>query len=270
MSGVLVKWGDAFLTASDVGLFASSRAWLLASNILYFLRRLESRLSLPDAVLLMDPIAVSFIRYEDDPDEIEAFKRGLSFAGREWVFAPVSDADSRSSGGSHWSLLVLHVPTNRALHLDSSASRSNAAAAMHVAAALSALSSQPPAPVTTPAATPVQTDGYSCGVFTCIFAEFFAARLVPAPAPAAAAASSVAAAVGVAPGVAQFDPWASASASASGSASGSGSGSGSRSGQEGSWLAELAACSGPQQLAEWRRAQAADVQALLAAQHKAD
>jgi len=178
-----VTFNDATVTLDDMALFAGPRCWLNGSNVNFFLRRLEARLpDLGKHVLLMDPIVASFCRFQmEDEEEREELCRGIEFSSRVWILVPVNDAESRlHGGGSHWSLLVHHIPTNRALHLDSSRLRSNSNAAESYAGIFSSLNKLPPARVCNLEA-PVQNDGFSCGLFTCLFAEFLAVKMSEHP-----------------------------------------------------------------------------------------
>jgi len=174
-----ISFQDAFLSTGEIDQLHSTTCWLNGSHINFAFRLIEHHLGLEgSAVLLLDPIVASFLCvYVNEDEEKQELKRGIQFSKREWILSPVNDVSTRlHHGGSHWSLLAFHVTTNRALHFDSSVTRSNTQSALLLSKVLSSLSCQPDAYMENVAA-PVQDDGYSCGVFTCLFAHSIASRL---------------------------------------------------------------------------------------------
>ena len=70
--------------------------------------------------LLLDPTVVSFIRLQlDDQDEFDDLATSLRLEKCRWIFLPISDSQSFSSSGSHWSLLIWNYSQNVFYHADS-------------------------------------------------------------------------------------------------------------------------------------------------------
>lgn len=119
MSKCLFSFKDVDIYPHHVEYFGPSQ-WLDDVCINYCYRSFEEKY-LHDRILLLDPSVVSFLRLQlDDEDEFQDFKEGLSFNSKEWLFFPISDSDSFSSMGSHWSLLIWHQTTDNFFYADSS------------------------------------------------------------------------------------------------------------------------------------------------------
>lgn len=79
--------------------------------------------------LLLDPTVVSFIRLQlDDQDEFDDLATSLRLGQRHWIFFPISDSQSFSSSGSHWSLLIWNYSQNTFYHADSCGSSNSSSA----------------------------------------------------------------------------------------------------------------------------------------------
>lgn len=161
---------------SDIALLRGSN-WLNDACINFCLLRLEAKMALPTTILLMDPAIVAFMRLQvEDEEEREQLARGIALSSRQWIVAPVSNQDSFQTLGSHWSLLAYHIPSNSALHFDSSAG-TNTRAAKSTAVCLQLLLKASAAPDTRHVSCPQQTDSYNCGVYAVLFAKTLATFL---------------------------------------------------------------------------------------------
>jgi hypothetical protein len=75
---------------------------------------------LENKVLLLDPAVVSFLRMQvDDEEEFEELLQGQHLLDHNWVFFPISDSGSFEQRGTHWSVVLLHVPTISFFYFDS-------------------------------------------------------------------------------------------------------------------------------------------------------
>ena len=152
---LLVSYKDADVYDRDAVLF-KNKNWLNDSCINFCLRRMEIS---TDRLLLMDPSVVSFLRLQcSDEDEYEEIRQGkysissfffqycrnpisatsltgTRIASKEWVFVPINDNESFQSSSTHWSSLILHIPSQKFWHYDS-CHQQNYASAMAVMAKL--------------------------------------------------------------------------------------------------------------------------------------
>jgi sentrin-specific protease 8 len=114
-------------------------------------------------ILFVDPAAAFIIAHEQDTQDIQDIVQELDLAHKSIVFVPINDNEALvSTGGSHWSVLVLHKSNNsswNAWHLDSCQNK-NIQEAKHLADKLGLGIN-----LTTYAASPQQRNGYDCGVF---------------------------------------------------------------------------------------------------------
>jgi Ulp1 family protease len=68
----------------------------------------------------MDPSVLSYFFIQcDEEDEIQEFIVGTKLTSRKWVFLPITNSCSFVEASSHWSLLLLHVPSLSFMHYDS-------------------------------------------------------------------------------------------------------------------------------------------------------
>lgn len=71
-------------------------------------------------ILLLDPTIVAFLRLQcEDESDYEDLRSAYNLSEKKWIFMPINDVTDFESNGSHWSLLVVYVPTMITLHLDS-------------------------------------------------------------------------------------------------------------------------------------------------------
>lgn len=75
---------------------------------------------LPHKVLLLDPAVVSFMRHQcSDVCDFSDMSMSLELEDRELILLPITDSMGFESSSSHWSLVVMHPRSRRAIHLDS-------------------------------------------------------------------------------------------------------------------------------------------------------
>ncbi|KXZ55423.1 hypothetical protein GPECTOR_3g74 [Gonium pectorale] len=135
--------------------------------------------------ILLLPPATSFLLMHSSPQMAAELLAPLKPARRGLVLLPVNDNPhvDAAGGGSHWSLLVFHRPSNTLRHYDSSPGGGNARAARALAAAVgpalaacgsgdggggasaaAAVKAAPPGLMEV-GCMPCQANGYDCGVY---------------------------------------------------------------------------------------------------------
>ncbi|KAG2430315.1 hypothetical protein HYH02_013792 [Chlamydomonas schloesseri] len=198
----VLDYGDVLLREADVALLEGPH-WLNDQVVSFYFEYLEREaLQLARAttatatataaagasgVLLLPP-ATCFLLMHAGPDMAADVLAPLKPSRRGLVLLPVNDNPDveRAAGGSHWSLLIYHRPSNSLRHYDSSGGSGNAAAARRLAAAVGP-ALQPPGgagggagssgssgsggsssgrpELVEVADMPHQTNGHDCGVY---------------------------------------------------------------------------------------------------------
>ncbi|PNW89020.1 hypothetical protein CHLRE_01g055050v5 [Chlamydomonas reinhardtii] len=220
----VLDYGDVLLREADVELLEGPH-WLNDQIVSFYFEYLE-REALPatsaaaaiSGVLLLPP-ATSFLLMHAGPDMAGDILGPLKPHSRGLVLLPVNDNPDvdRAAGGSHWSLLVFHRPSNTLRHYDSSGGSGNAAAAKRLAAAVGP-ALQPPGAggggsgssgsgssgtgssgasgggprFVEVVDTPRQCNGYDCGVYVLAVARAACERWCLGPAVAEGAAEGAA------------------------------------------------------------------------------
>lgn len=119
---IIISYKDADIYPSDLALFQGLN-WLNDSCINYCMKRIVDDYVSADvtAILLMEPAVISFMRIQCQTDEdFEELAVDLDFNSKTWLLAPLNDCDSFESRSSHWSLLLMHIPSSHSFHFDSS------------------------------------------------------------------------------------------------------------------------------------------------------
>jgi sentrin-specific protease 8 len=126
--------------------------------------------TLQATLLFVGPEVSQFLKLVG-PGEAAGTLDSLGLAEKSLAFFAVnSQSDPGRSGGTHWSLLVYHVPSTAFYHLDS-AGAANESEARTLAAAVGG-KNQPIAFQSLPTrASLQQSNGYDCGVFLLANAE---------------------------------------------------------------------------------------------------
>eukprot|EP01031_Cornospumella_fuschlensis_P028292 gene28293-34160_t len=167
MSKPLFSYRDVDVYQRDALLFRE-RQWLNDTCINFCFRCIEDKSS---SVKLVDPAVVSFLRLQvEEEDEFEDLARGLQLDRHEWLYCPINDNTDFSASSTHWSGLLVHIPTGQALHLDSHA-QFNFASAQALKPKLALLLKRPNALDLRQVRCPQQDNGHDCGVFVVIFAD---------------------------------------------------------------------------------------------------
>lgn len=121
MDVLLCSFNDADVYARDLKLMRPGQ-WLNDACINICLRLLEAALeeSIKHKILLMDPSVASFLRLQcSEDDEFQEVYTGNQLASKEYILVPINDNESFANSSSHWSLLIMHVPSLQFWHLDS-------------------------------------------------------------------------------------------------------------------------------------------------------
>jgi Ulp1 family protease len=128
-------------------------------------------------ILFMNPSAAWMVSMIDSPEELEMCLDQLSLGSRDFILIPVNDSQdpSKVGGGSHWSLLLFHRPSNAFFYFDSVSSGSNNKShalsyvkniypVLHIEAKDQAAFKVVKAPS--------QKNGFDCGVYVISFSNF--------------------------------------------------------------------------------------------------
>ena len=108
---------DADIYDRDLELFHPPN-WLNDRCINYCFRRIAHKFT---SIILMDPSVVSFLRIQcEDNEEFAELAEGIELHSKTWLLIPINDSDSFESSSTHWSLLLVHIPSCRIFHYDSS------------------------------------------------------------------------------------------------------------------------------------------------------
>jgi Ulp1 family protease len=130
---LVCSYHDADIYYRDLDLFQPGQ-WLNDACINICLRLLEYQDSHSDSgtrsqILLLDPAVASFIRLQcRDNDEFQEVYAGNQLVSKDYVFVPINDNQSFVTSSSHWSLLVMHVPSSQFWHFDSHGSHNTESA----------------------------------------------------------------------------------------------------------------------------------------------
>lgn len=117
---LFLDYHDALIYRSDLALLQPGQ-WLNDRVINFCYRYFEHEDPVVSkAILLVDPAVVSFLRIQCAEDaEYHDLYRSLELNDREYVLLPCSDSSSFDAMSTHWSLVVYHVSTSTASHIDS-------------------------------------------------------------------------------------------------------------------------------------------------------
>jgi len=174
---MLLSLDDADLYPEDLDLYNSNQ-WLNSNCMNFSLRALEDEdwgvtVGSKADVYLMDPCVLSYLRFQVESDEERKdYCDGNAIFSKTWILAPVSNAPNLFESGSHWSLLVYHVPSNKAVHFDSMNDSNKGTADSVLNVICQTLGRSVGFTLFSPRHGIRQSDGFSCGIFTILFAQF--------------------------------------------------------------------------------------------------
>lgn len=124
---MLFNFCDIDVYERDAALFKDGQ-WLNDTCISLRFRRIEQQNNC-QAILLMDPPVVSFLRFQvEDDDELEELSNGIGLHSKQWLLFPLNDNSSLTSVSTHWSLLLCHKTSGALFHFDSNNGHNNSAA----------------------------------------------------------------------------------------------------------------------------------------------
>ena len=165
-------YGSVTMKTQDVRLFSGSY-WLNDQCLSFYIEYLSRKYRLP-RVLLLEPAASFLIGMENDPEDLRIGLNRLDLDTPELLFLPINDnTDPETSGGSHWTLLVLSKSTWTGYHFNSlGAGGCNLSQARLVACRLGSLLCAPRAlPIQEVTVTPPQANSYDCGLYVLSITE---------------------------------------------------------------------------------------------------
>lgn len=161
---VVLSYGECLLRESDVSLLKGPY-WLNDTIISFYFEFLEKDIFRTNkSVLFVSPEVTQCIKISPQSDLTIFLDPLVQSEQREFVFFALNDNDMiESSGGSHWSLLVLSIPEMMVFHLDSS-SGSNHNQARELGAKVAKYFSFPLPGSIEHVPSLQQTNGYDCGI----------------------------------------------------------------------------------------------------------
>ncbi|KAJ4807586.1 NEDD8-specific protease 1 [Rhynchospora pubera] len=168
----IVSYGDATLVRSDLAILRGPY-YLNDRLIHFFFTHLELGCDEGDNILLVPPSLAFLIAHFPGPSSSLAdVVAPLALSRRKLVLFPVNDNPdvTLAEGGSHWSLLVCHVPSRLFAHHDSSG-RLNSPHARHLFHSLNPFFISPQDFRYIEGPTPMQTNGYDCGLYVMAIAR---------------------------------------------------------------------------------------------------
>lgn len=123
---VVLSYHDSLLYESDLALLSESTAWLNDRLIAFVYEYLEreryNHESTSHLMAFVNPSTVQYLKLAvgDLNDAIACFIDPLELNNKKYIFLPLNNNSSlESSGGCHWSLLLVDSSSKRLLHFDS-------------------------------------------------------------------------------------------------------------------------------------------------------
>lgn len=163
-NGIVLSYGESLLRQNDVNLLKGPH-WLNDTVISFYFEFLEKDVFPANkSVLFISPEVTQCIKLSPQ-SELTTFLDPLVLNhNREFIFFAVNDNDIiESTGGTHWSLLVLSVPEMMVFHFDSS-NRSNLKQACELGFKVAKYFSFPLTGSIESVPSLQQTNGYDCGI----------------------------------------------------------------------------------------------------------
>eukprot|EP01138_Halocafeteria_seosinensis_P003428 gb/GECG01003504.1/.p1 GENE.gb/GECG01003504.1/~~gb/GECG01003504.1/.p1 ORF type:complete len:236 (+),score=29.52 gb/GECG01003504.1/:1-708(+) len=120
--GASITYGDVTLHADDLQLLDPPN-WmndnLMSFYITYLKRELYPETIAEHNCALLEP-SVSFWFLQATTEDVVDAIFDLSLHSKDWVFVPISDhTDILTTGGTHWTALVLNIDQAKGFHFDS-------------------------------------------------------------------------------------------------------------------------------------------------------
>lgn len=116
----VLSFYNSLIRRSDIELLEGPH-WLNDNIIGFFFEYLENFTfkDFADRVSFVCPAIVQFMK-RGDSSQVGPFLDSMDLRKKEYVFMAVNDSSSQfSPGGTHWSLLILHLATSTFRHYDS-------------------------------------------------------------------------------------------------------------------------------------------------------
>ncbi|KAM8877514.1 sentrin-specific protease 8-like [Synchiropus picturatus] len=171
MDPVVLQYENVWLRRSDVSLLEGPH-WLNDEIIRfafhYFVNDCFQLLSL--MTVFIGPMITEVIKFSTDTKELFMFLKPLALPVRQWIFLAVNNNSRNTPGGSHWSLLLYHRPSNKFIHYDSRRA-TNGIHARHVAMRLLPFLACKEGVMFEEHQCPQQSNNYDCGMYVIYMAE---------------------------------------------------------------------------------------------------
>lgn len=168
---IVLSYGETLLRESDVSLLKGPY-WLNDTIISFYFEFLEKdAFESNTSVLFVSPEVTQCIKISPQTELSIFLVPLMDNIPRDFIFFALNDNDVMdSSGGSHWSLLVLSVPEMMIFHFDSS-NGSNACQARELGYKVARYFSFPQKSIVESIPCLQQTNGYDCGIHVLCNAE---------------------------------------------------------------------------------------------------
>lgn len=167
MDTIVLSYGDSLLLESDVRLLDSSQ-WINDKLIGFAFEYFENELYSSDEISFLHPSLVQLVKMSP-AIEAKLIVEPLKLNLRSLIFVPLSDNESTSAGGTHWSLLVCDMKSKNILLFDSLSVKQQLP--KEISQKFSHILSFDCGNVI-PSSSPTQTNSHDCGVYVIAIAEY--------------------------------------------------------------------------------------------------
>ena len=137
---IILSYHDSLIRSTDYNLLFS-REWINDNIIEFWFEYMNNHLfkNYQEHLLCIGPSMSHLIKFTELQD-VQTILQPLQIENKKLLLMPINDNSySEAAGGSHWSLLVLYVPTRTFEHYDSSMYSNNICHAKQVASKLNKL-----------------------------------------------------------------------------------------------------------------------------------
>ncbi|TGZ73718.1 hypothetical protein CRM22_001350 [Opisthorchis felineus] len=175
--GIILDFHDCLLRDEDL-VTLNEGEWV-NDNIIQFAMEYLRRtlLTTVDYVLLVDPAVTQIVKLAD-ARSVATVLDSLNCKHTDWIFYVINDSlSTTSSGGSHWSLLVMSLTREKSYHLDSLPSEGNYGCALKIADAMAEHCDRNGLRTVLQTNVAKQRNSCDCGLYVIVFLEILCKNL---------------------------------------------------------------------------------------------